>query len=72
MNSEPCQMCTKLIQAAGIQTVIYSGENGILIRKKSNELHGTHVSRGIRTMTRNYTTVSRHIHYLTMHIQKHK
>lgn len=70
-NSEPCQMCTKLIQASGIQSVIYSNENGILIRKKSNDLNGTYITNGFKKMSERMD-VSRRVHYLTMGIQKHK
>lgn len=43
-------MCTELIKASGIKQVIYSGINGEIIKKKSHELIGAHVSKGIKKM----------------------
>ncbi len=48
MNSEPCSECTKLIKSIGFSKVIYSNEQGNLITKKSFELDGTHVSKGMQ------------------------
>lgn len=50
LNSEPCSVCTELIKASGIiSTVVYSDENGNLVKTKSSNLAGLHITGGMRS-----------------------
>jgi deoxycytidylate deaminase len=50
MNSKPCSMCCEIIKASGIKTVMYSDDDGSIIRLKSWELDESHVSKGVKVM----------------------
>ena len=45
-------MCSHLIKASGIGTVIYSDDSGNLVRKRSNDLSGTHITRGMKAVSK--------------------
>lgn len=47
MNSSPCAMCARFIKASGIVKVIYSNEEGKLVKKCAKDLPFTHLSKGL-------------------------
>lgn len=51
LNSEPCKLCTKLIKDVGIGTVIYSDKDGKLVKTRTHNLGGNHVSKGTMYLT---------------------
>lgn len=49
MESKPCSMCTQIIQASGIGTVMYSTSEGSITRMKPEKLTDTRYSKGGRS-----------------------
>lgn len=43
-NSLPCYYCSKKIKEIGLKNIIYSNEDGLLVKTKCNQLHSTHQS----------------------------